>query len=423
MSLPNTLLYMPKPVAVRSRSYRSNVPTSNKSSFNAGDTLRFDIPTGTYATYLNNAQSYLKFKITNTDADGAAVIQKHVSSMFKSLTIYHAGNLLESIEDYGSLYCTFLDGQVNAVDSQTVLSFQGCDTHASNNIVLTGESIASTADLAVTMPLALSGILGAQLNKYLPIGAMGGADLRVELELQPLAKIVDAGHAGLAQGDVTISEAEFVSQIVQIDPAAQAEIDRQAQGIYQLSTESYRHYSTTKATESSLSFNIPAKFSSLKGIILVHRSTNAAVTGIQGNNQARCTGGLTQYNFKVGSLLVPQKPVKVLGTTTAGKDGAEAYMEFQKVFASVSNIDAHSRIDRTNYNINAADVATGTFVIGQELESFSNRTEVLEQGINTLGSGIYFEGTYSGAYACNVDAWANFDMMLVIEGGVASARF
>jgi len=424
MSLPQNLLYLPKPVAVRSRSYRSSVPTSNKSSFNAGDTMRFDIPCGQYGTYMNNSQSYLKFKVANTDGV-TLTVQRHIASVFKNLSIYHAGNLLESIEDYGSLYCTLVDCQVNAEDCQTVLSFQGCATHASNNVALAGETMATGTDKWFVMPIALSGVLGSQLGRYLPIGSMGGSDLRCEFQLNPLAKIIQCADANLASSEFTISEAEFVTQIIELDPVAQAEIDRQSQGVLQISSESYRHYSTTKSTESNVVFNIPAKFSSLKGIIVVHRSTADAIQLVTGDAQSRTTAGLGSYNFRLGSLLVPQKAVIVNKSgATSGEDGAEAWMEVEKLFASVSNIDSHSRITRASYGISDAS-ANGTFLIGMELESFSgSSTELLEQGINTLSTGVFFEGTYDNTpIACNIDSWVNYDMMLVVSDGICSARF
>ncbi len=66
MSLSDSLVYAPKPSAVSSSKARQNVPSYNKSSFNPGEVIMLNIPTGRRGSYLNTRMSYLKFKSQTT---------------------------------------------------------------------------------------------------------------------------------------------------------------------------------------------------------------------------------------------------------------------------------------------------------------------------------------------------------------------
>ena len=89
--------------------------------------------------------------------------------------------------------------------------------------------------------------------------------------------------------------------------------------------------------------------------------------------------------------------------------------------ANVPGSKTNGTID-THYN---------AFHIGQELETFSNRRDTILSGVSTLNTQTFFTGIInSGAtaggtnsYNYNVHFFANFDMILVIQDGIMSAKF
>ncbi len=105
MSLGDSLVYAPKPSAVSSSKARWNQPSYNKSSFNPGEVVMHNFPTGRRNSFLNICMSYLKFKITNTGTNAAYTIAADysIASIFSILELYHGANLLEQIHEYGLL--------------------------------------------------------------------------------------------------------------------------------------------------------------------------------------------------------------------------------------------------------------------------------------------------------------------------------
>ena len=97
MSLSDSLVYAPKPSAVSSSKARWNQSSYNKSSFNPGEVIMLNIPTGRRGSYLNTRMSYLKFRVTNTGTAAAHTIATdfNIASIFSRFELYHGSNLLK----------------------------------------------------------------------------------------------------------------------------------------------------------------------------------------------------------------------------------------------------------------------------------------------------------------------------------------
>jgi len=105
MSFSDSLVYAPKPSAVSSSKARWNQPSLNKSTYNPGEVVMLNIPTGRRGSFLNTGMSYLKFKVQNTGTDAARAIASdfNIASIFSRLELYHGSILLEQIHEYGLL--------------------------------------------------------------------------------------------------------------------------------------------------------------------------------------------------------------------------------------------------------------------------------------------------------------------------------
>jgi len=105
MSLIDSLIYAPKLSVVSSSKARWNQPNYNKTSYNQGEGVMLNIPTGRRGSFLNTRMSYLKFKVTNlsTDAAHAIAADFNIASTFSRLELHHGSNLLVQIHEYGLL--------------------------------------------------------------------------------------------------------------------------------------------------------------------------------------------------------------------------------------------------------------------------------------------------------------------------------
>jgi len=65
ISLSDSLMYAPKPSRVSSSKARWNQPSYNKNSYNPGEVIMLNIPTGRRGNLLNTRMNYLKFKVAN----------------------------------------------------------------------------------------------------------------------------------------------------------------------------------------------------------------------------------------------------------------------------------------------------------------------------------------------------------------------
>ena len=74
MSFSDSLVYAPKPSIASSSKSLWNIPSYNKSSYNPGEVVMLNIPTGRRGSFLNTRMSYLKFKVQNTGTDVAQKI-------------------------------------------------------------------------------------------------------------------------------------------------------------------------------------------------------------------------------------------------------------------------------------------------------------------------------------------------------------
>ena len=105
MSLSDSLVYASKHSAVSSSKARWNHPSNNKSSYNPGEVVMINIPTGRRGSFLNTRMSYLKFRVTNTGTDAAYIIAAdfNIASIFDRMELHHGANLLKQTHSYGLL--------------------------------------------------------------------------------------------------------------------------------------------------------------------------------------------------------------------------------------------------------------------------------------------------------------------------------
>jgi hypothetical protein len=67
----------------------------------------------------------------------------------------------------------------------------------------------------------------------------------------------------------------------------------------------------------------------------------------------------------------------------------------------------------------------GTYLIPADLESQPHKSKLIESGVNTLSTNTYLIGQCKVvlAKALNVQTYAHYDGIQIIQGGLASVQF
>jgi hypothetical protein len=416
------------------RSYKQNVSVIGGLSIGGEQSnLKFDIPCGRPGTYIDPAASFLQIRV-QAGATGDVYLDGSAYSLIERFQILSGGQTVEDILAYGNLNNLLIDNQLSTLGRQTAGSILlGCGNNSTINVMRGGAVIPAGTSTVFCLPL-VSGFF-SNLDKYLPVGAI--SDLRMELQLQTQANAVVNTAAGVTSC-WSITEANLMLSYVELEAEVQRMIDASTGGKYFISTETFRSYqNNVSGTTSSDSLLIPARFSSVKGIMQTFRPSiqqNNFLTQSQTHriNPFSGTGGAPSIQFSIGSSLYPQ---------TAIRSSAELYAETQKHFHMMGTTDYRGVISSANWNINtdptalaAAAVAgtvtlnanaSGTGFLAINLEAVNGRSSLMNSGISTLGTNIIENLTYSTPLygsQLRVDSYVHVDAVLVIEGGVLTIR-
>ena len=447
-ALTSSMIYAPSRPAVRSRQFTTEFNPTNQQTANPDSTTKIDID-GQAGQYLNQAQSVFTFKVNNSNSTDALSPDGGAWSFIRRLEVYCGSNLLESIDEYGAMYTLMMDCQVNGADRGNNHSISsGCNNDDNSICNTRGRFIAPSGNSTYSIPL-ISGVVGGNCPKYLPLDTT--APLRLEVTWASVgvggvnSGTTGAAPSGTATGapstsnDWTVTDCTYVGSIIQLDADAERVVQVQTGGTGNLaiSTNTYRNYNTTLASaSSSLSFLIACKATSLNAIYVIHRNQTSATGGT--NDAGTSVGGrskmdMTKYQFKIGNQNAPQTQVDCADPAN------EAFQALMGSLHAIGDTTSHTCINNTTYNLdnvtdgtdtNTADNVTlssandGKYAVGIELESYSHKTDVSESGVNTLGSQIFFEGTYDSTPAASrVDAYCNFSARLELVNGLYQMRF
>lgn len=479
IALTSDLQYTLKPSAPKSRSYRLSVPALNKSTFQANDSMIFEIPVGRGRNvYLDQSQSYLKFNmqcVTNVQTTGNTVGSTSVSientaySFFQRLDVYHGSNLLETINEYGQLSNFLIDTSLSQSDKASLSSLIGSNhvlgmlntgaayTQNVGPTFLTapgdrsGQNISTHTSLTTapvycySLPI-LSGVIGTLSSKCLPIGGLTGAPIRCEFYLSSNDDAIYYG-GGVSSAVWTLTNVEMELCYIEINDDS---LNLMNETEY-ISSQSYRHASTylPNNTSGETVSLLPFKCASLKSLYVRARPF---VNAVMGNNASSCyrksasiNPNWSQVSFRLGQTQLPNKPIYL----TQNGSGSEGFAELLKSFHALSSSIGNSSITYDQYNV-AATATNGwlgyyppasqqnnrgthnnAFAVGIECESFSNRSDTILSGISTLNTQIYFNAmvtsgqTVGGTNNLNytLDFFSCMDIILVIQDGIMSCKY
>lgn len=424
--LPSEMQYFPPPVAARARAYRQTVAAMNEpgAGFSGGDKMKFVLGT-TPGTYLNLQQSYLTFTMNNPLSTDNIRFDGHASSVIERIEIYHAGALLDTVNNVNVLYNLLLDASVSFADQHTTHITGGVEALTNTGLTArVGETVPATGSLRVALPL-LGLFSPSGLAKYLPLGDAVNGNVEIHVYLA-------ATNTGMVNPQTTdpqalqwnIKSAEYQAQLVEIDAAVHAALIAATGGVYSLPYNSYRHYGyNIQQGNQSNSIYISTKVSSMSAVIVAMRPTNNVNAQVSPSTSFRIANVLRTAQLRVGALNFPLRPLEC---DAANRNGA--LIESLKIFGKLGTMMGGTSIQPLTYvpdGISTANaVQGGQFFIAFDTQAYSAASAAMDDGLQAQHGSTYLQLEFNpNVRSAVVDVWVLFDGMLTVANGAISAAF
>lgn len=374
--------------AVSSRSFRTKIAPSNSQSFTPGQTINIDLPGNLSGQYYNFSQMYLKVRLT-TATNPAELDRAGIVSAIKRVQISQAGSQIYDLNNYNVLYTALLDTESNAEWRGSVGNIM---TGTQGNS-LAGETKLATAgneQRTYCIPLVLNPLANTTPHRLIPAFSMSSIQFKITLDEQ--ASFLKYPTASAPTG-VVFDEVEMVCLMTELSPQAQAMIDAQTGGVYNILANSYMNSTANVASGvSNASVNLGFSVSSLERILMVQRVGTHLANNTKFSIGNRIRNNLTEYSYQINSESYPQRPILV------DAKSAEACAELL--------IAEHSLVDfRKGNNLNGGVVQStnpallSSFVGGDPSQHPNNYVENAPAGDSA--------GTSNGTAAAMADATAS----------------
>lgn len=425
MSVPSELSF-PKlrqaAIAAVATSYKCT-PSNSGTSWAPSSILQFDLPAGLRSTHLDPAQTYLMFTATPTLTAGtSATWQAKPWSFIKQIQLYSSAgsNLLETTGEYAALWEILrntgsTEDHARASDTITM----GIDAGRPRMALKQNSGVSMTYAIPLTSILGLS--TAGQL--YLPTHALS-SPLRLELTLNSAAAALACAGTPTAVS-YTVTNPYLSCGLITVSDLAQQQLNQMVAsssgGAYNFNSSVWRNYRNVHAAnQMSDSLLIPARFSSLKGMITIMRES-ASLESKDAYSVDCIRAQLASYQLKVGSSYVNPQPVNCTG------NAVEAFMELKKVFCSLTNQAMPTLISLADWTNDASTTVSdtdsaGAFMLGFELEPWSNNK--LLTGTSTIGSNMYLDLAFAANHpALTIDSFVEADSLFSIANGQMTVSF
>ena len=270
------------------------------------------------------------------------------AAFIAKLEVYSSSQLVETINGYNVLYASLLDSQMGPLDRMGPLSIvAGTDLDAQSNTVnFSRGGINMTYGNTYTFAVPLvSGIIGTNLNKMLPVGLL--QDCRLEITWENNANaIISATNTAVSTNVWTVTSAELVLQVLTLNSDVHNMIANK--DTIMISSESYRNYNTVlNAANTSDNIILPLKFTSIKSLLNVYRLQNNMNTFNNASLTSRrnpfASTGATVPNIQwlLGNVYAPAVPLRSV---------AEIYSEYSKALHSLGNVNNKTVLNRQTYD-------------------------------------------------------------------------
>ena len=438
--IPANLKFQSKVESAPARRYLTSIQPQGGSTFSPNDTITINIPTRNN-TALIPSESYLRgtlsLSCSTANATAATFESAGVHGFIQRIRVFHGSNLLEDIDNYAQLAKILYDFQASddtVKGRLAVTSATNPQYNVTSGTIVRGVNRGATSGVtttATTVPFAINlvSMVGALAGeKYLPLWEMTAAPLRLEIVLKASVVTSMMSLAGSATAQTfSVTGVNYCGEFLELPDSAVSAIKAGSSNPMQMVLPSFRSYTNSAAITTAgtqVSMPIPAKFSSLKSIFVATR-TSVGADGLYPNSH--CKYGLTSYNFRIGSEVLPSSAPTIV---------PEFYSEALKCFGSLADLNLQPSVDLVSYSLDvpntiasAGDASlldSGSFVVGIDTEIYQNADKAsIFSGTNTNTSDIFYIANFTPAGNVTIlqTAFANYDQVLVYENGVCYSRY
>ena len=462
-SLPSDMFYNLKKSVMASRSYRVNIAPFNGSTFGpTANLIQCYIPARRNC-WLNTTKSSYRFTVVNNATAAAADAETYTFdgsaySVINKQEIYHGSNNIETIQQANVLYQSLLDLQTGLPQRNGLSSAIGCSNNTDRKGITITNALATSGNggsaFTVQLPI-ISSIIGTLNPKYLNLNMSD--DLRLEITIESL--IQGMVLTGTATNAWTIIDFQLILDIVELNDDGMRLFETVSpKGSPQITcTNQYRHFSLPIVASSSAGYAsglIGAKFASTKLIMICPRRNTEVIDQLSYSVSSRINPCIASYQFKLGGVYLPARPVQLESGTVFGY--CEALCETIKGYHLFNDLSLHTSLGDNYYNVvdnvsgltgvslaatastagvlsaavaanKAANSYKNGFLICQDFESISNKGDLILSGIDTRFSQLYFEYSTNraiGASSYILDIYVMYDALLILDpNGFYSIKF
>ena len=395
------------------RSRRVSIQPDNLSTYTSSDStadIFFSIPASANSFIQTNCTQLVFNVLANaTFASGTgatSLANGSGSSIIQAMEVVIQNQQVENVLQYATYAAMIEDCQSlsRATTLGTVLSGGTSTLKAGKTI-----SAATTVDgVPVRCVQALySGCLGAGAENYMYM--CDGIRVKITLATSNNALVITTPATAVYK----LSNIQLQLEVFDFDSATMSAIAAQAGGVLKQHMTCVNNYSATLSTGTTNSILIPARFSSVKALLVAFRtSTNLSSPATKSVPGDRLLPQVSSYYFQIDGANVPSVPVLVADSATIVYAG-EAMSEVMKVFGASNSAQFATVFAEANYEDLAGTSGTGSFMIGLNLESQDSAGHALISGRDLNSSNVYLNlNHYAAATASQVDAFALYDQVI-----------
>lgn len=443
--IPKVATYEAKKEAAAARRYRSTIAPQQGSAtlsspYAGGQTITINIPTPAN-NVLVASETTLSFNLALTHSAAATLALDSCAAhgVIQRLRLFCGSNLIQDIDNYQVLSKLFHDWQAPndsvagrlSITTGTNSVFSGADVD-SIRAVNRGATVAIGAGGDAVFPamsIVLNSLVGGLATKYLPVFALGAQPLRLELVLSSdWSKFAYASASSTSLG-FKVYNVNLNAEYIEMSDSAISAIMANSSSPIQMTFPDWRNYqfsqTLTTGVNNTVSVPVPAKFSSLRGLVATVRDANAGTATYPAIPFVKA--GLQQYQWRIGGSVVPPNPPS---------QDADFFNETAKVFGSLSDMNYQPSIDIQSYTQNASvqtnsavlisRTDSGSFATGIDLAPYMGvDTEKIYSGVDTTSQDIFYSPIINppatGLYTFSI--FACYDCVFVAENGTGYVKF
>ena len=422
--------------AISSRCYRVKIPTSNGTTFVAGNTMNLDLAGNMPASYYDFSQSYLLATVGNKAPvvvapgvpgtnDGALCGRSGAYCLIDRFQVITGGQTISDIQQFNVLASTLISQNTsyswgNSVGANMIGTGTAGTAHLGANIA------EGRADpLRVALPFICTSLANTTPARYIP--AFSRDQLRMRIYLTSNAIAFVSGGAPVME----ITEVEAVMYVVELSSDAQALVSAMCGNVFNILCSDYRTVNgsfTGAAVGLTTTQTLGFAVSSLERIIVVHRRDDAIVQANQAMSRSLAT--LNEYQCFINGAAFPERPIVLDGTANLLGYGAEGFAETMVAQPALSDFGHGSQLNMVGGGLpsvtglwaiddgdGSTSAKTGQGVVAIELESLAGKSNSLYSGISTIGAVVQYRGVYTApsAVVYNLSFFAQFTSMLSLD--------